>query len=357
MSGRNEVVGSLGVLGRAALPVLVASSLGCLAHGDGRARLVQAPAAAAAGLSARVEHVVMTVGALRSGDLRNPMRVEAELTNRGEGELRLALADVGLTFASPGRAGDPVRVGPAQLGVGDEKPGSEIRLAPGARLQVRFDFKGVPAEADPDGLPKRVGLKLQAAGERLELVLADPAAGSPRWELPRPRSSTLWSGLGIFAVGANTLGSVASFFGTAVPLGPVVLRNSLDLVFSDRAAGFSLDVSVGWTPFEVGERGPRARSTLGPYLGGKAMVLARFVEPVGDDGTGPGYAGGLVGLEVGISFVNAVDSLPHGPFPLTRPLSPVGTTELRVSYVHWFGGDLGPGGVPGFALRLGHAIF
>jgi hypothetical protein len=348
------------VAGWAALLVVIASSVGCLAHGDGRARLVQAPAAATAALSARVEHVKMPIAAVWSGDLRGTLRVEAELTNRGTGELRLAPADVGLTFASPGRAGGPVRLSPARLGVGDETPGSEIRLAPGARLPVWFEWKGVPAEADPDGLPKRVGLELRAPGERLELVLADPAAGSPRWELPRPRSSTIWSGMGLFAVGADTLGVVASFMGTAVALGPVVLRSSFDIVINSNMAGFALDVAVGWTPFEVGDRSPRTRSALGPYLGGRSMVLSRLAEPPGDPGSESnrsGPAGGLVGLEVGISFVNAVDRLAHGPFPLTRPLSPVGTAEQRLAYVHWFGEELGPGGAPGFALRLGHALF
>jgi hypothetical protein len=99
-------------------------------------------------------------------------------------------------------------------------------------------------------------------------------------------------------------------------------------------------------------------------VGGRALLLAPLAgsrgganQDGGDAGADGGPAdGSLAGVEVGLSFFVAVDRQAHSPFPLVRPPSRVGTTEVRLAYVHWFGGDLASRGAPGFALRLGHAL-
>lgn len=347
---------------RAAAALATALALAGPACGGATYRQVRPsePLAAASGrVSIAVQRVYLTDDTIENG-VRDGTALAVELTAVNAGSRPYALAPTALwclmqldarhpdqtRMLPPSVNGEGTFPGALPEGDGDLHP---IEVAAGETRSFWILFRGY--RFDGSEVPRRIALRLpDADGHPFELVLADPAEGLLRWEVPLTRVT--WT-VGI--QGGSLYGSYvqASSFSERVSRQAAAGRFLWDvgLVSSvlvqveghlrsttSSFTGLGLDAHLTLPLLRWGEARDPVR--LGPYLGGQIQTLIA-IEPTPKDGSKPtpppvyGQGGPEVGLELDVGALRNAAT----PFPL----SPVGANPLprwsvRLGYTHtWIG--------------------
>jgi hypothetical protein len=244
---------------------------------------------------------------------------------------------------------------------GRRKPNPpEILLRQGERNLLWVEFNGF---YDVDPLPQKLVLRLALPDGPAELVLADPARNRPRWQLPpRDRSgfismeNDLTFGMGVLVMGQKESAVTVTVLGFELTAGPVVIHHGFDLVLypgstdAPRGLGGGSDARLFW-PVASGFPGTGPHEFWGPYLGARVQMVRFVAEPEGYDHQL------LFGPEIGLELRNNRHRPPGAPFPLVRADSALGDANIRVGYLHWFGGGRSRWGVPVLSIGFGFTVF
>ena len=223
-----------------------------------------------------------------------------------------------------------------------------IDVAPGQRRSFWVLFRGY--QFSGSDLPRRVTLTLpDDEGRALELVLADPARGLLRWEVPPTphawylgvQTGSLYGGYARATSIATSIARVsrAGRFLWDVGLVSTVLVQVQGALRSSSSSftGTGLEAHLTLPLFSWGQ--PTSPTRLGPYLGGQIQTLIAIQPPPKQLTPQPLPVYGMGGPEAGLEI--DIGALRNAATPF--PLSPSGRNPLprwliRLGYTHsWIG--------------------
>ncbi|HEY6476575.1 MAG TPA: hypothetical protein VI456_08315 [Polyangia bacterium] len=320
------------------------------------------PAAAAGGrLDVQVHRVLLTDDTIENG-VRDGMGLVVELAVTNHDTIPYGLPPTGLWCLMQVDARRPAetRLLPPSVNGDGAFPGALpegadlklIGIAPGQTRAFWVLFRGY--QFNGSDVPRRITLTMpDAEGHSLEVVLADPARGDLRWNVPPTRS--IWTfgvqGGDLYGsyVQAMTFSERLSRLATAgrflwdVGLVSTTLVQVEGRLRSQSSSftGIGVDAHLTLPLWRWGD--PTQPVRLGPYLGGQIQTLIA-IQPTPKQTSGspppaPPPAYGQGGPEVGLEF--DIGALRNAATPF--PLSPVGDNPLprwsfRVGYTHaWIG--------------------
>lgn len=296
------------------------------------------------------------------------LAVEIEVTNSGGAVYNLNITSLSCLLEVDTTA--PGQTLSLPLGAGGDGtfPGGDLAadtlvvkalpIAPGTTRTVWAMFRGYRFPGSE--IPRRVTVTLPVGvGQVLRLVLADPARGQLRWNLPAQKSAVM---LGL--ENTSLLGGSSKAMGISTELTLFRRRGSflLDLSLSSTLlvqtqgklisptssfAGSGVNAHLAlpvltWGP----ELDPRS---FGFYVGGQGQFLISVDPPPPDGETPkPHVYGGLV-AEGGIDLEIGALSPARTPFPLTTVGKPLPRWFIRAGYTHWW---LDGGGADGYVSSL-----
>ena len=352
--------------------LLVAIALGVASCGASwrEVRPTEPVEARAAGLRIDVQRLFLTDDTIENG-VGDGMSLVVELSVANAGARPYQLPPTALwclmqidvrkpaetRLLPPSENGDGAFPGAPPEG-GDLKP---IEVGPGQTRSFWVLFRGYQFAGSE--LPRRITLTMpDAEGGALELVLADPASGLLRWEVPPTRSAWTFgvqSGQlsGSYAQGMlvsehlSRMARAGRFLWDAGLVSSVfvqvqgVLRSS-----SSSFSGLGLDAHLTLPLATWGA--PTSPIRLGPYLGGEIQTLIALQPKSNQSPPPPVPAYGAGGPEVGLEL--DVGALRNALTPF--PLSPAGRNPLprwliRVGYTHdWIGHGTANGYLSSFRL-------
>ncbi|HEX3902668.1 MAG TPA: hypothetical protein VH853_07440 [Polyangia bacterium] len=326
--------------------------------------------AAAAGLRVDVQRVFLTDDTIENGVADGMgLVVELNVANRGVRPYRLSPTALWCLMQIDARKPEETRLLPPSENGDGPFPGAPpeggdlqpIEVAPGQTRSFWILFRGYQFAGSE--LARRITLTLpDADGHGLELVLADPARGLLRWEVPPTRSAWTFgvqSGQlsGSYVQGMSISDRISRMSRAGRFLWDVGLVSSVFVQVqgalrssSSSFSGLGFDAHLAlplatWGP-------PTSPIRLGPYLGGEIQVLVAL-QPKSNQSPPPpvpiyGEGGPEAGLELDVGGLrNALT-----PFPL----SPAGRNPLprwliRVGYTHdWIGHGTADGYVSCFRM-------
>ena len=333
-------------------------------------RPTEAIEAAAAGLRVEVQRLFLTDDTIENGvDDGMGLVIELNLTNGGARPYFLRSTGLWCLMQIDVRKPAETRLlPPAEIGDGafpgappDGDDLTPVEVAPGETRSLWILFRGYQFAGSE--LPRRITLTiLDAEGRTLELVLADPARGLLRWEVP-PTTSVWTFGVqsaqlsGSYFQGMSASDRVsrmarAGRFLWDVGLVSGVFVQTKGALRSSSSSftdlGFDAHLVLPLATWGL----PTSPIRLGPYLGGEIQALVA-VQPRSTQSPPPpipvyGEGGPEVGLELDVGALrNALT-----PFPL----SPAGRNPLprwliRVGYTHaWIGHGTADGYVSSFRV-------
>ena len=313
--------------------------------------------AAAGSLRVDVQRVFLTDDTIENGVADGmALVVELAVANGGPRPYSLKPTTLWCLMQVDGRRPDETRLLPPSVNGDGAFPGAppegadlnQIDVAPGQTRTFWVLFRGYRFAGSE--LPRRITLTMpDAEGRALELVLADPAHGELRWEVPPARSawylgvqSSSLYGSYVQATGISTriarLQRVGRFLWDVGFVSSVLVQvQGALLSTSSSFMGSGLDTHLTLPLFSWGD--PTQPIRLGPYLGGQIQTLIA-IEPTPQQPNPQappiyGQGGPEAGLEVDIGALRNAAT----PFPL----SPAGTNPLprwlfRAGYTHsWIG--------------------
>lgn len=277
-------------------------------------------------------------------------------TNGGEGDAWLELDRATLVIADPGGELPEVLVPAWTSGPGDVPDALPVRdragplaLRRGTAATFWVSFRAAHALEARD-LPRRIVLRVPVAGASrpLEIVLAEPATGRPRWVHPPVDHASY---VGVSAMGTpfdeGSFGILRSSgktrVGEHVVLGPSFylgvrggeLRGERERTIACCDLGLSFDVALPIFRAPDGSFGPWFA-----YESAFALERGRI-----DKAT---WHGPALGLQF---FTRLIEPLAAGALPVRPTRSPLGYSAFTVAYVHLFRrGD--PGGSPAMLLAF-----
>jgi hypothetical protein len=339
---------------RLALTLLVA---GCGAATYREVRPNEPIGAAAANLRVDVQRVFLTDDTIENG-VTEGMALVVELTVANGGPRPYSLKPTALWCLMQIDARKPTetRLLPPSVNGDGAFPGAppegadlnQIDVAAGQTRSFWVLFRGYQFAGSE--IPRRITLTMpDAEGRALELVLADPARGDLRWEVPPTRgawylgvrSGSLYGGYAqatAISTQITRLSRAGRFLWDVGYLSSVLVQVKGELRSSSSSfTGTGLDAHLTLPVFSWGDRLQPIR--LGPYLGGQIQVLIAM-QPTPNSATPqtpPVYGDGV--LEAG--FELDLGALRNAATPF--PLSPIGRNPLprwllRVGYAHdWIG--------------------
>jgi hypothetical protein len=276
-------------------------------------------------------------------------------TNQGEGDAFLELERATLIIADPGGELPEVLLGAWSSGPGEvpdavprDRP-AVIALPRGqaATFWIAFRAREKTKLVDRD-VPRRIVVRIPVSGASrpLELVLAEPMTGHPRWSHPPIRHANY---AGVSVIGTpfdeGSFGILRSSGKTAVSenvvLGPSFyfgvrggdLRGERERTIVCCDLGLSFDVALPF--FKTPE------SAFGPWFAYESVFALERGRI--DKATWHGPAAGLQ------FHTRLMEPIVAGALPVRRNDSPLGYSAFTVAYVHLFRrGD--SGGSPGMLL-------
>ena len=290
--------------------------------------------------------------------------VVLDITNVGTEPYTLNPASVSCWLElSPDLPGQTLSLKPAGGGLGPSPGGRRnelVMIPPGQTRAAWVRFSAYRYEGSD--VPRRITISLpDARGRRVQLVIADPARPTLRWEMPPiPLSGTL-------GFQTTTLsGSALDARATAVQLsnvwrtGPLLWDAGVGLrllverqgQLMSSTSGFSgaawhahVTVPVvNWGSWQ----NPRL---LGLYGGGEVQWLSAIRPAGSNERTSAGWSYGVLAAEGGIEMDFGTQLPVASPFPITPSGRPMPGWTARVGYTHWWF----PGGSSGgytFGVRL-----
>jgi hypothetical protein len=283
------------------------------------------------------------------------LAVTVTTTNRGDGDAFLELERATLVLADPGGERPEIVFGAWSAGAGEvpdaigRAPVGTIPLARGEATTFWIAFRSREKQdlVDRD-VPRRIVVRIPVAGASrpLELVIAEPVTGQPRWNHPPVRHAN-YAGVSVMGTpfDEGSFGILRSsgktVVGEHVVLGPSFyfgvrggeLRGERERTIVCCDLGLSFDVGLPF--FKTPE------SSFGPWLsyqGVFALERGRI-----DKATWHGPAAGLQ------FHTRLIEPIVAGALPVRRVDSPLGYSSFTVAYVHLFRrGD--EGGSPAMLL-------
>lgn len=289
--------------------------------------------------------------------------VEIGVTNGGREPYALSAATLAcLLELSPDRPGETLSLTPAgggdgsfpeNLGLEDLKLGSTT-IPPGESRRYWVVFRGY--RYDGSDVPRKITISLpDTRGRRVQLVIADPAQGTLRWEV-KPGSTGFAYGLqnsSLYASGltVTAMAGTLAFVGRA---GPVLwdagltsrilvepqggLNSPTSAFTGSGVSGHAAWLFTGWGSWQDPRR-------IGLFAGGEAQALLAIMRPTpaGEMPPKPILYGALSvegGLQVDFGAVRFAPS----PFPISWDGPSLPRWSLRVGYTHWFTHGLNSGG-------------
>ena len=282
------------------------------------------------------------------------------VTNGGTDAVVLDVDRATLVIADP--AGDPAGIrlaaGPSGLGpspdvISLKERAGTLTVSAGRTETLWIAFRSREPIPEPD-LPRRIVLDvpLGDGAHPLELVLAEPASGRPRWVHPRVDHAS-YGGLSVL----GTPGDEGSFgilrtssknvVGDSVILGPSIylgarggeLRGERERTIACCDLGLSFDLTVAaW----------RGRDgSFGPYFTYQSVFALERGRHDKATWHGPG-----VGLQFHSRLLAPISA---GALPVRPTPSPLGYSSFTAAYIHLFRrGD--PGGSPAMLLLFEHTL-
>jgi hypothetical protein len=238
---------------------------------------------------------------------------------------------------------------------------NQIDVAPGQTRSFWVLFRGY--EFAGSDQPRRITLTMpDTEGRSLELVLADPARGDLRWEVP-PTRSAWYVGIqdlslyGSYAQATaistriSRLARAGRFLWDAGVLSTLMVQVQGALrSASSSFTGTGFDAHLTLPLFSWGDSTQPIR--LGPYLGGQIQTLIA-IQPTPKQTPPPttpvyGQGGPEVGLELDVGALRNAAT----PFPLSSSgHNPLPRWLLRVGYTHsWIGHGTADGYLTGVRL-------
>jgi len=237
-------------------------------------------------------------------------------------------------------------VGPFPGEVGEDllevKP---LVIAAGGTQRIWALFRGYKYPGSD--IQRRVVLTFPGPdGHPLRLVLADPARGTLRWNLPA-RKTTVMLG----AQSVSLLGGTTKMTGVATDItffrrqGPLLL--DLDLTSSilvqtqgsltSPTSSFAASGLAAHLAYPLLEWGPdHDPRRFGLFGGGQGQLLIS-VDPPPPSGEMPmPHAYGVFSLEAGLDIEVGALAPAMGPFPITTTGTPLPRWFIRLGYTHWF---------------------
>jgi len=315
---------------------------------------------AASGVAARASFVSASAGFLsQRGGAQSVIAVTLSARNDGPETAFLDLDRASLAIIDPASELQEVTLVASASGSGSApdavdltRPPAPVALAPGqtAAIWVAFREELPLAEAD---VPRRIRLRIPVrnASMPLDLVVAEPSTGRPRWVHPPIRTASY---AGMSAIGTPfDEGSIGILRTSSKSVaGPVVLGPSIDIglragsLRGERertiaCCDLGLSFDLTFTALQ-GRRG-----SFGPYVsyhGVFALESGRIDKAA--------WHGPAVGLQF---FTNLIDPIVAGAVPVRPSPTPLGYSSFTVAYVHLFRrGD--SGGSPGMLLLFEHTL-
>jgi hypothetical protein len=346
--------------GPALLAAIALSAVACGGAASYRQVRPDAPlATTAGGLQVSARRVFLTDDTIENG-VGDGMAlvVELDLANAGPRPFSLAPTALWCLMQVDARHPDLTRLLPPSVNGDGPFPGTlpegggdlhPIEVASGQTRSFWILFRGYHFEGSE--IPRQITLTMPGPdGRTLEVVLADPADGLLRWEVPPTRST--WT-VGIqsgslyggyvqamsFSERVSRQASAGRFLWDAGLVSSLMVQVQGKLR-SDTSSfmGLGLDAHLTLPLLRWGEAAHPVR--LGPYLGGEVQTLIE-IQPSQKNASMPqtptayGEGGPEIGLELDVGALRNAAT----PFPLT----PVGANPLprwsaRVGYTHtWIG--------------------
>lgn len=285
--------------------------------------------------------------------------VEMGITNTGRVPYTLSAASLScLMELSPDAPNETRSLAPAGGGEGDYPMDAALddlhlgttTIAPGQSKSYWVLFRGY-RYAGSD-VPRKITITLpDARGRRVQLVIADPARGTLRWEV-KPQARTLVYGLqntSLFGPELDGIG-VAAELGSVTRSGPVLwdvgLTSRLFVVqhgsLTSPTSSFSGSGVAGHVTWPIAGWGSwQQPRQFGLFAGGEAQVLMAVQSRESAAMMPKAVLHGGLAAEGGIEF-DIGDRHPHAsPFPITFTTLSVPRWSFRLGYTHWWtgGGD------------------
>ncbi len=313
--------------------------------------------ATAGGLRVDVKRVFLTDDTIENGVADGMgLVVELALTNGAAGPYSLKPTALWCLMQIDPRKPTETRLLPPSVNGDGAFPGAppegadlnQIDVAPGQTRSFWVLFRGYQFAGSE--IPRRITLTMpDADGRALELVLADPARGDLRWEVPPTRSAwflgvrsgSLYGGYAqatSISTEISRLSRAGRFLWDVGYVSSVLVQVKGALRSSSSSfTGVGVDAHLTLPLYAWGD--PLQPLRLGPYLGGQIQTLIAM-EPTPNKAmpqAPPAYGQG--GPEVGLEL--DVGALRNAATPF--PLSPTGRNPLprwllRVGYGHdWIG--------------------
>jgi hypothetical protein len=241
--------------------------------------------------------------------------------------------------------------GPAPRVISPSKRPVAMGVRPGEVLTMWVAFRAEERLREAD-VPRRILLRIPVTDSAVpvEIILAEPSTGRPRWELP-PVLHASYAGVSASGTFDEASFGILRTSGRNVA-GPFVIGPSFSLGFrggklrDERETTIACcDLGVSFDLSAPILRGPEG--AVGPYLGYHGL----FVLEDGRHDKAP-WHGPAIGLQL---FSRPIDPRTAGALPVRTSRTPLGYASTTVAYVHWFRrGD--PAGSPGFVLLLEHTL-
>jgi hypothetical protein len=316
------------------------------------------PVQAAAGeLHVDIQRVFLTDDTIEDGVADGTaLVIELTITNGGPAPYRLNPATLWCLTQIDARKPGESRLLPPSVNGDGAFPGSppegtdltQIDVAPGQSRSFWVLFRGYQFAGSE--IPRRITLTLpDAEGHALELVLADPARGTLRWEVP-PTQGAWYLGVqtGSLYGGYTQTNSISSRVSHLARAGQFLWDAGLVSTIlvqvqgalrstSSSFMGVGVDAHLTLPLYAWGD--PLQPIRLGPYLGGEIQTLIA-IQPTPQQATPQtppiyGAGGPEAGLELDVGALRNAAT----PFPLSAAGSnPLPRWLVRVGYTHsWIG--------------------
>jgi len=338
--------GAIGLLAVSCVPV---TRLPLTTPAEGSTDVVQARASS-----------VSASGAFLSqrGDGRSVLAVTVTATSTGADASALELDRASLVLTDPAGTLGEITLpawtsgpGEAPEAIGMRDGAGPFAVRPGESRTFWIAFRSTEPMPERD-LPRRVVLRVPVVGGRqLEVVLAEPSTGRPRWVHPPIRHAS-YAGLSVLGTPFEE-GSIGILRASSKNhVGRVILGPSLYLgarageLRGERASTISCcDFGVS---FDVSVSALRGRDgSFGPYFTYQSVFALESGRPDKATWHGPG-----VGLQF---FTRLIEPLVASGLPVRPTPSPLGYSSFTIAYVHLFRrGDAG--GSPAMLLLFEHTL-
>jgi hypothetical protein len=309
-------------------------------------------------LGVELGRVFVTNDVLKSGmGEESALAVVLGITNVGRQDFSLSAASISCWMElSRDLPGETRSLTPAAGGDGDFPGGSledmqlgAAKIPPGGTRHYWVVFRGY--RFDRSDVPRRITISFpDARGQRVQLVIADPARGDLRWETAPARTNAAYAvrNTSVFAP-AFTASAIAAEISLVTRIGPIMYDLGLTSGLILQSKGRALSETDGFT-----STGGNAHLTLpfvtwgnwqdprqfGVYGGGGLQLLVEVPGSNHDAKVAP-RTYGVVSLEGGLELDVGAHSPPTAtPFPISYSRALLPRWSIRVGYTHWFlGGD------------------